>query len=93
MCPTATNTTATGPWAIRGLKAMRAALEAAERAVWQPIATAPKDRTITVFAAPYDDLPGFVTSCRYHEDAGFCVDELREVTHWRPRLLAVWSGW
>lgn len=74
------------PGSISLKQALRAALEAAERAAWQPIATAPKDETILVFAAPRDGLPGFMTTCCYHEDAGFCVDELRHPTHWRPLL-------
>jgi len=52
---------------------------------WQPIKTAPTDGSlILVYASPRDDLPGFITVCAYHEDAGFCVDELRYTTHWRP---------
>jgi hypothetical protein len=52
---------------------------------WQPIETAPMDgRTVLVWASPYDDLPGFQTTARYHPDAGWCVDELRKATHWMP---------
>lgn len=42
----------------------------------------PKDRPILVYAAPREGLPGFKSTCRWHPDAGFCVDELREATHW-----------
>lgn len=63
---------------------MRGALEAADRAAWKPIETAPTDGTLVfVSAAPYHDLDGFVTVARYYPDAGWCVDELREVTRWR----------
>jgi hypothetical protein len=56
---------------------------------WQPIETAPKDRLIIVFA-PGDDpnfhepLTDLVSLCQWHEDAGFCVCELRNPTHWAP---------
>lgn len=49
----------------------------------------PKDRMILVFA-PGDDpefhetLPDLVSLCKWHPDAGFCVDELRQATHWMP---------
>ena len=52
---------------------------------WRPIETAPRDGTLCmVWAAPYQDLNGFVTWCAYHEDGGWCIDELRKVTHWMP---------
>jgi hypothetical protein len=60
---------------------------------WLPIDDdTPRDRWIFVYAAPYtggwDDpsmwLPGFVSLCRWHPDAGFCVDELREAVMWCP---------
>lgn len=54
---------------------------------WQPIETAPKDRAIIVFAPGEDprwegSLGDLVTLCKWHPDAGFCVCELREPTHW-----------
>jgi hypothetical protein len=49
---------------------------------WQPIETAPKDRDIVVYAAEREGLPGFFSLCRWHPDAGFCVDELREPEWW-----------
>ena len=53
--------------------------------IWYPIATAPKDGTVVwVYVAERDLLPAFQCICSYHPDAGWCVDELREVTHWRP---------
>lgn len=42
----------------------------------------PKDRRILVYAPPRDGLPGFKITCVWHPDGGFCVDELREATHW-----------
>ena len=76
------------------LKAMRAALEAAEGAAWQPIETAPCDGTTVLVYAPspdhqrwhesVHDLPHILCTAAYHEDAGFCIDTIREPTHWRP---------
>ncbi len=55
------------------------------RGEWQPIATAPTDGTpVKVYAAAYEDLPGFQTVAAYHPDGGWCVCELRTVTHWQP---------
>lgn len=51
---------------------------------WQPIETAPEDCLVLVWASPRDDLPGFVTIAKWNEWAGWCVDELRDTTHWRP---------
>ena len=57
---------------------------------WQPIETAPRDGSLVwVYVAAYYDLPAFQTVCSYHEDAGWCADELRLVTHWVP-LQAVY---
>lgn len=53
--------------------------------MWLPIDTAPRDgRTIVVYAPARDGLGDLVSLCRWHADAGFCVDELREATHWQP---------
>ena len=75
-------------------ESMRAALEAAEAAAWQPIGDAPCDgTTVLVYAPPPDpekwhesvcDLPAVICTTAYHEDAGFCIDSIREPTHWRP---------
>ncbi len=61
---------------------------------WQPIETAPRDGTrVLVFAqldppekwvAEIHDLPTITCVAAYHPDAGWCVDEVREVTHWMP---------
>jgi hypothetical protein len=55
---------------------------------WRPIAEAPLDPklTIEVYAPARDGLNPLVTLCNYHPDAGWCVCELREVTHWRPHV-------
>lgn len=53
--------------------------------MWQPIETAPKDGSlIFVYAPGREGLLWLMCPCAYHPDAGFCVDELREPTHWRP---------
>jgi hypothetical protein len=51
---------------------------------WQPIEGAPKDRAIRVYAPGREGLPGITCMCEWHPDAGFCVDEVRVVTHWWP---------
>jgi hypothetical protein len=46
---------------------------------------APRDGTwVLVYASPREGLPGFVCPAAYHQDAGWCVDELRHATHWMP---------
>ena len=56
---------------------------------WQLIETAPKDGTIIIVFAPGKELglPDFVGLCSWHEDAGFCICELRNPTHWMPFYL------
>lgn len=51
---------------------------------WLPIETAPEDELIIVFAPGVQDLNDLVSLCQYHPSAGFCVDELRQPTHWIP---------
>ncbi len=52
---------------------------------WWPIETAPKDgRLILAYVAECQDLEPFMCIMAWHDDAGWCADELREVTHWRP---------
>ena len=63
--------------------AMRAALEAAERVAWRDIAEAPDDRQVAVWCPAREGLDELMSFCRYHPDAGFCVDELREPTLYR----------
>lgn len=72
-----------------------------ERCGWKPIETAPKDgRKVQVLAVlnppekwhdSVRDLPPYEGECSYHEDAGWCVCTMREVTHWRP--LPQQYGW
>jgi len=59
----------------------------------QPIETAKTDGTkYVVWAAEAHGLPAFVTIAAYHPDAGWCVDELRPVTHWLYELPRPQSG-
>lgn len=58
---------------------------------WQPIETAPTGDAgtrdapdVLVYAAPAHGLPGFMCVARWDIDAGWCVDELRQATHWQP---------
>jgi hypothetical protein len=54
-------------------------------ASWLPIAAAPKDGTeIIVYCPSAHGLNHMVSVCAYHEDAGFCVCELREPILWIP---------
>lgn len=65
---------------------MRAALTAASAAAWRPIEEAKEDQWVWIiaFAPAAHGLPAIVRPCQWHPDAGFCVDELRTVTHWTP---------
>lgn len=64
--------------------------EQAKAIGWQPIETAPTDGTMVwVYAAEHDGLPAFQCPCAYHHGGGWCVDELRYVTHWVP-IKTVW---
>ncbi len=65
---------------------VRVVLAAAEREAWQPITTAPRDGyRMLVYAPGVDyDLPDIICLCAWDPHAGFCVDELRSPTHWRP---------
>lgn len=67
------------------LRRARAAIAAYEAALWQPIETAPRDGGVVIVRTnSVEGLPAFATCCAYHPDAGWCVDDLRECTHWRP---------
>jgi hypothetical protein len=49
---------------------------------WMPISDAPKDGTLFLVWCPEaHGLPSMYSLCAWHTDAGFCVDELREPTH------------
>lgn len=53
--------------------------------IWRHISTAPTDGTlILVWAPAAHGLPAMYSLCAWHPDAGFCIDELREPTHWQP---------
>lgn len=68
----------------------RVAAEGGDGANWMPIETAPRDGTMVwVYTAAREGLRSFQGPCAYHPDAGWCTDELREVTHWVP-LSAVY---
>lgn len=53
---------------------------------WRPIEEAAEDpdAEIEVYAPAAHGLPAMVTLCKWHPDGGFTVDELRQVTHFRP---------
>lgn len=52
---------------------------------WRGIESAPKDGTeIIVYVPATGKFKAFAVSASYHPDAGFCVDPLRETTHWMP---------
>lgn len=61
---------------------MRQAADALDALAWQPMETAPKDRDIIVLTDSIVGLPSIVCQCRWHPDAGFCVDELRQPQWW-----------
>lgn len=49
---------------------------------WQTIESAPKDREILVYAPSYQDLRPLISVCKWHDSAGFCIDELRQPSHY-----------
>jgi hypothetical protein len=56
---------------------------------WRTMESAPRDQPIMVFAPGEDPrwspaLSDLISICQWHPDAGFCVCELRDPTHWRP---------
>lgn len=52
---------------------------------WKPIETAPKDgRAILVYAPGRFYLSPLYCVAQWHDDAGWCIDELREPTYWQP---------
>lgn len=75
-----------------GIEAAIASYLAAEVEPWQLIETAPQDGTLVwVYVAAAHGLPAFQSVCAYHLDGGWCCDELRAVTHWKP-LRSVWHA-
>jgi hypothetical protein len=52
---------------------------------WQPIETAPQDgRAVLLWAPATEGLTPLYSVATWHPDAGWCIDELRAATHWRP---------
>lgn len=49
---------------------------------WKPMETAPKDRPILLRAPAREGLPAMQSVCKWHPDAGFCIDELRTLDGW-----------
>ena len=73
------------PQVSPSLDLIRAVLEAADRAAWSTdMEAAPRDQLLIVETDSAHGLSPFVTVCKWHPDAGFCVDELRDVIRWRP---------
>lgn len=82
--------------ATAALSALPAAVQAVARGeavaqVWQPIATAPTGDAgtrdapdVLVYASQAHGLRGFMAVTHWHPDGGWCVDELRAITHWMP---------
>lgn len=66
---------------------LRELFDATSRNGWRPIASAPRDRWIYVWAPPINGLPGLVWISIWHPDVGFRVDEFRDVTMWQPLIL------
>lgn len=75
------------------VKAQAVELAAYRAMGWQPIDTAPLDGLVRVYAPAYEGLPAIECTAEYHEDAGWCVDELRQVTHWRPLTIEEYLVW
>ena len=72
------------PQVSPSLDLIRAVLEAAERAAWSTdMEAAPRSEAILVRTNACHGLGPITSVCRWHEDAGFCVDELREPVAWR----------
>ena len=68
-----------------GRKMRTEAADRIEATQWRPIESAPKDGTLVlVYCPPYAGLSSIRCTAEYHTDAGWCVDELRTVTHWLP---------
>lgn len=86
---TLVDTYTSGPTYQSAREALLSALSAPKAATtdsWQPIETAPTDETLILVYAPgaLEGLPDLICPCAYHQDAGFCVCELRQPTHWMP---------
>lgn len=51
---------------------------------WFPIKFAPIDRDIKYTSISKEGLPILTGIVKYHEDAGFTVDEFRDPEYWQP---------
>ena len=59
---------------------------------WLPIEDEPRDEHLPYDARPLwmlyapaaEGLSELVTLCRYHDDGGWCICELRQATHYAP---------
>lgn len=57
---------------------------------WETIESAPTDgQPVWVYVAMAYGLPPFEDRCSWHQDAGWCADELRPVTHWNPETTQI----
>ena len=81
----ATQEKAGGGWMGRLVRLMIRVWNSPYANDWRPISTAPKDGTeIIVYCPPAHGLNHMASVCAWHEDAGFCVCELREPSLWIP---------
>ena len=51
---------------------------------WLPMKFAPTDRDIQFISNSKEGLPVISGVIRYHNDAGFMVDEFRDTSYWKP---------
>lgn len=66
------------------MREIERALAAKERPSWRPIDKhTPRNRIVEVYAPEREGFGPFVSLCRWHPDAGFCIHEICEPTHWR----------
>lgn len=59
---------------------------------WRDMREAPKDRLIRVYAPGRQGLRPIDCQCQWHDDAGFCVDDLREPAMWCEAAPPVAEG-
>jgi len=71
----------------RLISSLQLLLERTSTIAWRPIAEAPKDREIWVYAPSKEGLDPLIVLVKWHESAGFCIDELREPTLWVEKGL------
>ncbi|NPD67259.1 hypothetical protein HN018_06690 [Lichenicola cladoniae] len=57
---------------------------------WLDLRDAPADGTVVEVLAPgREGLSTIICDCAYHPDAGWCVDQVREVMAWRPKQTLI----